>query len=213
MKQMNDTLSCRQVNDELMQHFDEGELRNLPVRLHAHLEACHQCQQEFTALCDLEKNLSNLPDADPGEAFWINFLPKLQRKLSEAETSRRVKDSAWAPALAMAAFFIVLAVRTPVSLAPPIWFQLQPTATILWDSESIGNGGFTNLEEDALAETVSNTDFVEHFLGEGSADLFEDLNEPPQSLPPDINDRIAALDETRQDAFFEKLKNLPIIES
>jgi hypothetical protein len=213
MKQMNETFSCRQVNDELMRNFDEESLGNLPVGLKAHLETCHQCQQEFAAFSNLEQNLNNLPDVDPGEAFWINFLPKLQRKLGEASTPRQFKDPAWAPALALAAFFIILTFRTPVPIAPPIWFQLQPTATILWDSESIGNGGFTNLEEQALAETVSSTDFVEYFLGEGPADIFEDMTEPPQILPLDLNDRVAALDEKSQDAFFEKLKNLSIIKS
>jgi hypothetical protein len=213
MKKNHRKPTCQQVNLELMQHFDEGSLEHIPEVLHAHLQTCPNCREDFEALNSLERKFNKLSDVDPDELYWVYFLPNLRRKMAETSTIRRAKDPAWAPALAMAVFFIVLAFKSPVPVAPPSWYDVQPYVSLGWGFGSSWNGGYIEMEDESFAEKINSQEFVEYYLGEGSAELFENLSESSQNLTLDLNERLARLKKDKQDAFFEKIKNIPIIKS
>lgn len=213
MKKNHRKLTCQQVNLELMQHFDEESLEHIPEVLHAHLQTCPGCREEFQALTTLRHNLEKVPGDDPGETYWTNFLPELRRKMAETSTFRRAKDPAWAPALAMAAFFIVLAFKSPVSVAPPSWYDVQPYVSLGWGSGSNWNAGHIEMEDESFTEKINSPEFVEYYLGENSVELFKILSDSSRKPPLDLNERIERLEEDKQNAFFEKIKNIPIIKS
>lgn len=213
MRKNDQKLTCQQVNRALMQRFDEGSLESLPEELLAHLQTCPDCREEYEALTSLTHSLVKLPQEDPGETYWINFLPGLRRKMSVTEKPRRAKDPAWAPALALAAFFIILAFKSPVPVAPPSWYDVQSYVSLDLGSSSIWNGGYLEMEDDTFAEKINSSEFVEYYLGEDSAELFENLSDPSRKPLLDLNERLERLGEDKQDALFEKIKNIPIIKS
>jgi len=62
---MNENMNCRHVADELIVHFDEGSLQELPEELKAHIETCPNCRQALEDLIRLQNGLAQLTPAEP----------------------------------------------------------------------------------------------------------------------------------------------------
>jgi len=105
-------ISCRRVQDALVDHL-EGQL---PVdeqdRVSAHLQRCSRCAAERTALKKTLQVLSRRELPEPDERFWMEMKQRVRERLREDQVPDRqpspVPVRTWAPAVAVAATVVFL---------------------------------------------------------------------------------------------------------
>ncbi len=203
---------CSQVQEDLLRLFDEKNLRDPSPDLRAHLDECAACRREWKALLKLDDELQRLPAADPGETYWINFLPRLRRRMERPVAPPRRRDFAWVTAAVIALFFAVWLTRQPTPIAPPSWYSTvmdencAPAFSLLTTDFS-EEERYRNPADSSAADLNSvEMDAVEMKL----IDLF---SARIGYVSEDPVDQLLNLDEQSIEKLLEALKKRPIIAS
>lgn len=207
---MNENMKCRHVADELIVHFDEGSLQELPEELKAHIETCPNCRQALEDLIRLQNGLAELTPAEPNPGYWNNFLPKLRQRFENESSRRRGRDLAWIPAMGIALILALVLLTSPTQIGPPIWYESQIWAegsTVLWDDD------LTSEEWDKLIQITGNEDIVSTIVDASELELIEQLSETYPYPSCDLIDQLGEMEEESFNAFLQKLMDYPIIQS
>lgn len=89
-------MRCRKIA-RLLDSFLDGELpEEKRQEVIDHLEGCPVCRQRLEALQNVETLSRQLTQAEPDEAYWRTFLPRLQDKITQTEKAparRRIREA------------------------------------------------------------------------------------------------------------------------
>lgn len=89
-------MRCHKIK-KLLNPFLDGELSQEKRReVIDHLEGCSSCRQRLEALHKVEALSQQLIQAEPDEAYWQTFLPRLREKITQSEESpapRRIRKA------------------------------------------------------------------------------------------------------------------------
>ena len=96
-------MTCTSISDELIRLFDNGSLERLPDDLQRHIDQCPKCQDTYYELTKLRGTLAAIPEKQPDEAYWINYLPKLRQRMEQVPAKVSGRNLTWVPSLTMAA--------------------------------------------------------------------------------------------------------------
>jgi hypothetical protein len=78
-------MRCHKI-EKLLDHFLDGEMSEEKRKeVIDHLEGCASCRQQLEALQKVEALSHQLTQAEPDEAYWQTFLPRLREKITRTE--------------------------------------------------------------------------------------------------------------------------------
>jgi hypothetical protein len=204
---------CAEVQNELLRFFDEKSLRRLKPDISAHLNECAKCREEWEALQKLDSELQRLPAADPGETFWINFLPRLRERMERQTFIPRKRDLAWVPAGILALLFAVWLLKQPTPIAPPSWYYAgveedqSSSFSLLTDGLTLeDNYGEWN-------DSLSAADLKAAEIDDIEMKLIDAFSTRTGYVPDDPVDQLLNLDEHSIQKLFQELKERSIIAS
>ncbi|TKJ40099.1 hypothetical protein CEE37_10205 [candidate division LCP-89 bacterium B3_LCP] len=202
MKQNRKDLNCEETSNNLVELFDKGAIGKIPQHLQAHLNECERCSEELRTLELLSDNLASQKEEDPGELFWVNFVPNLRKRLEYTQITKRSKDFTWAPALGLALLLVAVLINSPSEIAPPKWYSDGIAAQNISVSSA-----YTYVETDELYDDRSFT------MDEAVTDFIDSLCEPYSDSSSDHIDKLVQFDDESRTEFFKKLKQINIIRS
>ncbi|KPL19211.1 MAG: hypothetical protein AMJ92_04165 [candidate division Zixibacteria bacterium SM23_81] len=89
-------MRCHKIK-KLLDPFLDGELsEEKRQEVIDHLEGCSSCRQRLEALQEVETLSQQLTQAEPDEAYWQTFLPRLREKITRSEQApahRRIREA------------------------------------------------------------------------------------------------------------------------
>lgn len=83
-----------------------------------HLQSCGECRQKMLNLKEELAELISVFPPEPNEIFWVNYLPRLKRRMEEQAYSSFGGMTQWAAGLAAAAVAVMLIVMLNLAPAP-----------------------------------------------------------------------------------------------
>lgn len=196
--------SCKAVQEELLERFDEGTFENLSESASKHISVCPGCRNELQELIALSKDLEKLPAPIPGDEYWIYYLPRLRERLDSRQKTSLLKRPAWAPSLTIAALFSLVVVFSPVKIAPPSWFQadkMVSTAEHILQEEELSK----------LEQSLYGTDTSEAALEPLELNLIFKLSQSQYEVQKDLYDQLAEMDDQTLEKILAQLNAQPII--
>jgi hypothetical protein len=199
---INDTMTCRQARQTLLERFDGGEFQELPELLDNHLTTCASCRTEGDKLLALSKGLQRLPVSDPGMNFRANLLPSVRLNLEKSRAGKPKRDLTWAPSLGLAVMLAVALVRQPTPISPPSWFQQQAT--------TLETGSLADQDYASLSQALEQRDSLALDLSGNEMNLILNLSESTTSITADPMDRLSALSDEAVEAILKELESAGI---
>ncbi len=196
--------SCRAVQEELLEIFDEGFCNRLTESASRHLSECADCRNEFQELVALAKDLENLPAPLPSDSYWIRYLPRLREKLDSRQNTILAKRPVWAPSLTVAALFSLFVIFSPVKIAPPSWFQTDKM--VATSDKTLQEEELSKLETFFTGEEISDSEFDQLEL-----ELIYKLSQLQHEAPKDLYDQLAEVDDQTLEKILSQLSAKPII--
>ena len=83
-------MDCREVQDQLIDFYEDQLDRRDAEHIRGHLEICSLCREELSSIEKVILGLKSQRLSDPGEVFWGNFPKKVRRAFYEGGRSMRV---------------------------------------------------------------------------------------------------------------------------
>ncbi|MBU0518530.1 hypothetical protein KKA00_04225 [bacterium] len=210
MKKNERDLSCAAVSEKLLSLYDQQKLEYIDSGLAGHLDSCAACRQEYEELLCLHETLAASEVADPGEDYWVNFLPKLRWRMDREGKPGPRSDFAWIPSMGLAVLLIMALLKSPTPVAPPTWYTdvyqkySSDIASQLWQS---------NVAVYSRETTSNDTSSTEGYLSDSDLDVIEELCTPTKYTSNDPVDQLLDLDNDTLEELFKQLKDRPIIKS
>lgn len=76
-------MKCKNIREKLTEYLDGGLSPELRKDIETHIGDCVSCRRELESLKKILSSVKEVSVPDPGELFWVNFLPEVRRKISE----------------------------------------------------------------------------------------------------------------------------------
>jgi hypothetical protein len=206
-------MTCTSINDELMRLFDEGSLDKLPEELQRHIDQCPNCQDTYYELTKLRGTLAAMPEKQPDEAYWVNYLPKLWQRMEQVPAKVSGRNLAWVPSLAMAALFMILLLTSPAQIAPPTWYTAQIPETSELSLFTYSGEALTTTELEELDSVMEDDEYLAAQMDSTGLYVIEQITEMNIYETEDPLDYLDQLDDETLEEFFKNLMNKPIIRS
>lgn len=114
-------IPCRDYEPLFVESFyNEISVEN-QKRLEEHLKECEQCASEFSGMKATLSVMDRREKKEPSEEFWVNYLPNLEKRLEQEESSKPepkiiswrqnlTTKHAWAIRLAAAIAFVSIGI-------------------------------------------------------------------------------------------------------
>jgi hypothetical protein len=83
-------MDCREVQDQLIEFYEDQLDRRDAEQIRGHLEICSLCREELSSIERVILGLKSQPLSDPGEVFWRDFPKKVREAFYEGGRSVRV---------------------------------------------------------------------------------------------------------------------------
>ncbi len=83
-------MDCREVQDQLIEFYQDQLDRRDAERIRGHLEVCHACREELSSIEKVIQGLRSQRLPDPGEVFWRDFPKRVRKAFYEGERPIRV---------------------------------------------------------------------------------------------------------------------------
>jgi len=194
---------CTEVQEELAGQLAEEVAGSvLSARPPGHLEECPNCSREAERLRGLLTSLGAAQAPDPGEEYWLTFLPRLRNRLAaEGVTRGRRPPVSWVWSLAAsAASFLLVGVAVGRWGAPAevrASFRLEQAA-VRSDPELLQRaldtlfpGSHSGMEAAAGAEVPTLAADLERALDEIFPEDEADVFRRTRELTPEQRHRLA----------------------
>lgn len=206
-------MTCSSISDELIRLFDEGTLERLPEEQQRHIDECPNCQDVYYELTNLQGTLAALPEKQPVDAYWVNYLPKLRQRMEQVPAKIGGRNLAWVPSLAMAALFMILLLTSPVQIAPPTWYTDQIAETSEPSLLTYSGEYLTATELEELDTIWEDDEYMASQMDSTGLYVIEQITEMNIYETEDPIDYLNQLDDETLEEFFKTLMNKPIIRS
>ncbi len=83
-------MDCREVQDQLIEFYEDQLDRRDAEQIRGHLEICSLCREELSSIEKVILGLKSQRLSDPGEVFWRDFPKKVRKAFYEGGRSIRV---------------------------------------------------------------------------------------------------------------------------
>ncbi len=103
-------MSCREISRWVLRHGTA----EIPSAWREHIALCTKCQTVVRQVGALDDLIAGAPAADPGEAYWATFAPRVARRIeatpapSEHRAPRPSWIRVWVPAVGVAALAFLI---------------------------------------------------------------------------------------------------------
>ncbi len=195
--------TCRTIRQQMREEVAVKSSAADDENLQKHLAACPQCQAEWQKLVKLQTDLAQFPQPDPGDLFWVNYLPRLRRRLDLPPARSGQREFAWIPAAAVALLTLFVLLLSPVNAPESAW---TPEANST-------NNYLSKQDYEKLAQIEVQESVLTKVLDESEADFIEELSQDLDQPLQDPMDKLAKMDDSTIDQIMAQLKSQPIIGS